>query len=492
MKTKARFGDWSLINEREGTTVVSGAKHWYDLTYAGEINHSIKAVQEEYVNPVQITVQKTITHNVLACIFHDDDDTKKEYLVKVPSHMIQPDVGIIQVDPDSHELKVDYNKIKANNNASCVQRLRDSLLNEFKKFEALTEPHSFVFKFGGGLRGNNINMMQLKEMQEDAMKMQFLTHPGRLYIHEYLHYNREIPAIISSYCCDNMQCIRDRYPSWFEVQITNPYSVQVSSTWLLVAEQLAQALAYILSRGLVHMNINPSNILVASSCSEQLTSPHFICKLSNFEHLQVNKPVDEINTLSFFSPPEWPAKQWYMRPSTLSIYQFAAVMASLLHIPLLSTWPLFSGRRFKNDMEHLRTHVDNRIQIWGKTLFPFIQDEVYSKGHYAKHNRIWHPVATILNRDYTLECQFQRSDLLSNFLTAIKTHRAEKERARELQRRRNLLVLEREWRPPEYLYPPFEDSMQDIIMMGEENDDISDRLDEMSQTVAMPPPSSIK
>jgi serine/threonine protein kinase len=402
--TAARLGKWKIENEKGE---IFRADHWADLKHM----EGGRVVQEEIgetLAPI-ITLEKELGAGsfgrVFACKIQMPDGSVEGHVVKVPGKLM--DAGVLYVDSETNELVVQNNNTEKE---QMKNQLAVEFQREFESFEKIYEPRSFWMKHKGGLRGENIDTDDFQSMQAEMRKLNM--EPGRKHIHEYLHFDGNIPAIVSSLCDDTLENIRSKNLEWFRVTAHHGV-VQPSHTWVRVATELANAVEYITKQGFVHTDIKPANVLVVVSGKGP---SGFTCKLSDFGEVMADQTTDSIKTgyTPFFTPQNWPVQPVArMEPVTLAVYGFAATAAALMDIPQTREWPLYVGQFFDQDLAYMRER-----HPFGNVLFPAINDRDFVTGEYAQRNKKWFYIAAILNLNYAMERCNRRTDLLSGFLDA--------------------------------------------------------------------------
>jgi serine/threonine protein kinase len=391
-KTSARLGKW-----RMGDALV---RDWAELNHDQEGEIHQEEIGEDLASI--ITLEKELGAGsfgrVFACDIQMPDGTVEKHVVKVPGALMKS--GALSVDPQTHQL------ISMPTNTAALVEIRTNFRREFESFENIYEPTSFVQEFAGGKRGYFKDAQALRRLKEERAILD--RHPGRQHIHEYLHFDAQIPAIVSSFCTDTLDGVREKHSDWFSVQCFMQQNImRTTPTWNRITKELANAVDYIHSRGYVHTDIKPANVLVVGN-----TRDTFSCKLSDFGEIMRNEPAREMTTgyTPFFTPPAWPQKaghRQFLEPATFADYGFAATAVALLHFKGLDRWPLYAKSHLEYDIALLRQ------QKLGQFVFPSLWTDVY-----AKKNPLWTHILSILSLDYSTVCYSRdpTANYLRNFI----------------------------------------------------------------------------
>jgi serine/threonine protein kinase len=476
-KTSARLGKWHIQDE-SGAKVGGSVRHWHDLRWDPAAGHR-RIVQEEIgeqLAPIITLAQELGAGSfgrVFACNIRMPNQAVERHVIKLPRKLFQ--AGVLSVDANTREL------ITGPDHQNLTPQLRADFQHEFENFVKIYEGQNYFENFGSGRRGQVESADHWEGLQREMARLNM--HEGRKHIHEYLHFDAAIPAIVSSFCFNTLENVRRENPGWFGVDIAdNGVTVRTTFTFMRVARELALAVDYIHSRGYVHTDIKPANILVVLESGDRATAANFTCKLSDFGEIMENKPTTVMTTgyTPFYTPPEWPERAPVLEPSTFAIYGVAATIAALLHFPryaqTITQWPLFIGTHFKDDMQRLRTYGVPGIERLGRLLFPAISDDLYRKGIYKRANAQWEPIAKILQLDYRLECGRKRNELLRNVISS--THTV----AKALTLKRLASVG-----PPETLFPNFS-ATAPAFDAPPQDDEVDTYARRISDSIAMPPP----
>jgi serine/threonine protein kinase len=245
-----------------------------------------------------------------------------------------------------------------------IHRARYDFVGEVQNFEQIYEPEYLHTTFGGGKRAVGAN---LRLMKEQLRRLQL--EPGRRFIHRIVHFDPDIPAILSERCDGTLAQLRETRPNLFR---STP---ELSPTWEKVAYELGSAIEYISSRNMVHVDIKPGNVLFVW---EQQQQP--MVKLGDFGIcVQKTGPVrydtanwDEIPLgTRRYAPKGWPdrvetddvkARGVTLDAERLSFAEYAITMVRMLYVPEAPEWP---NRKLhaEDEVDYARTHG------WGVRLF---------------------------------------------------------------------------------------------------------------------------
>ena len=284
--------------------------------------------------------------------------------------------------------------------AATEDAAKNNFETEMVWFEKIYEPHTFWTRFGGGMRGNGIQLPELLAMQ--AADMQLARHPGRQHIHRYVHFDLEIPAIFSEVCDGTLHDLREHHRDWFISQSPQ----QMAPAWLTVGMQLASGVGYMLQQNVAHCDIKPANILYqlrAAAFPNEPESARLVCKISDFGicHDTAAMRFVKPGGTTYYQPPSWPNGQG-MFMSSMTVFNVMCTMAELLageHVP---DWPYTMawqgrGSSMVADCNTLCRARNVDTKAFGDAFFPF---PLANAAEYDARNGAWGPVAFILNSNF--------------------------------------------------------------------------------------------
>ena len=225
-------------------------------------------------------------------------------------------------------------------NAKLFKAASLSLFLEVLNFQSIYETDFQLAKFRGAERVTDISDSDLLLMQDQLRKLKL--HPGRKHIHQILHFDKVIPAILSERCDGTLRTLRISKPALFEC------IPELSPTWKKVGHELASAIQYIESRDMVHVDIKPSNVFFVWAEGQP------IVKLGDFGLCRTKQgPVTYIKNSSnklplgdkTCIPKGWPKNKFdfdntiTLNAETLCHAEFAVTMFRILYVPQAPTWP---------------------------------------------------------------------------------------------------------------------------------------------------------
>ena len=251
-------------------------------------------------------------------------------------------------------------------NAMLIRRANAVFLNEVQNFERIYETDFQLAKFKGAKRATDISDSDLLLMQDQLHKLKL--HPGRKHIHQILHFDKDIPAILSERCNGTLHTLRTSRPGLFEC------IPDLSPTWKKVGHELASAIQYIESRGMVHIDIKPGNVFFVWDPANK-TQP--IVKLGDFGLCHIkrgavtyikaeyhNLPIGDRTCM----PKGWPKtnedfeNEITLNAETLCHAELAITMFRMLYVSEYPKWP--------NNTHNIEDQIDQASEFeWGKHLF---------------------------------------------------------------------------------------------------------------------------
>lgn len=334
----------------------------------------------------------------------------REYVIKIPKRLF--DQHILSVAPDMGYL-VELQGDNAESKAEDLRVLRD----EFKYFERIYEPKAFYDKYGIGKRGTDLTPSELADLQAEVTRLDAC---GRQYIHEYKHLDRSIPAIFSVQCENTLMGLRQKEPQLFAANGPD----QMSACWLEVGLHVARGIEYMKSRGVVHTDIKPDNVLYVGNPRVPET---FVCKISDFGLCWKDKAdkCDHILTTRYYQAPTWPTSG-HVQPIIMSLYNWAYTMTEMLAV---------NGHA--EFMPHLmkkktRTHMLQDIDSLAHTAKP-LYDAFFPRTvttDYDASNKAWSQVVLVLRSKTEREANdvTMYDVLMPNILSALSRETGKKRR----------------------------------------------------------------
>jgi serine/threonine protein kinase len=273
---------------------------------------------------------------VYRCVVHSKvGKLDSDLVIKLPLTLL--DAGVLAVPPTNSGFVIRHSALV--DTAELVRDATDDLLTEFKWFEQIYEPPSFFKRFGGGKRGEDITLAELRVIRSEMNEMR--AYVGRNHIHRILHFDESLPAILSERCDGTLKALRLSHPALF-----TPKDLAMTETWLRAGEHIASAMQYMRHMGVVHIDIKPDNVFYRRTSPSTIT-----CLVSDFGLCLADAPFTGSlgGTLHYF-PAAWPFSGGTVQPMSLSVYNFAATMVLLLRLPRrVADWPLWEGKK-QSDM----------------------------------------------------------------------------------------------------------------------------------------------
>jgi hypothetical protein len=268
-----------------------------------------------------------------------------------------------------------------------------ALTREFEWFESIYEPAAFFRRFHGGQRGHDIGADELRVMRAELASLE--RHPGRAHIHEFLHFDAGIPAILSEPCDGDLRGLREAHAELFAFD---------APAWRQVAVELASAMHYMRTMGAVHVDLKLDNVLYVGHSSA------FTCKITDFGHCFADALTTEgVGGAGYYCPMSWPhAPDAVVHPLALSVYNYAALLSELLYLREVR-WPVHDFC-FEAALSSLRR---SSREVAGE-FFPTYVDADYERAHPA-----WFRMALVLTLDYRTEACFPQFEHVEAFVSAL-------------------------------------------------------------------------
>jgi len=319
--TKARYGYWHWLDSAD-----EWVPHWSLLPARASV-----AEQADIANDSTITIldQHELGTGSYGIVFRCDVQTAQhtytEQVIKLPVRLWN--AAYIYVDSTTMRLKFNPPRL----DAAELEHARHNFSKEFDNFERIYETAGWRARFAMGERGHDLSALDLRALQTELRNTELVG--GRAFIHEYYHYDPEIPAIFSAKCDGTLKQLRKGFcRSWFCVQGPD---CEPSSVWMRCGLQIASALDYMRSRELAHTDIKLANIFYVGDGPETLT-----CKVSDFGLCTtVNDfSAKRLLTTPYYAPQPWPLNAIPCDPLVMTVHNFACAMAELLALPQ-TKWP---------------------------------------------------------------------------------------------------------------------------------------------------------
>ena len=233
------------------------------------------------------------------------------------------------------------------------------LRDDFSTYEKIMEPPSFFKRFKYGQLADNVTPAQHAAWMADEVNT-FPPHPGMAHIHHIVHFDESVPCIFSEQCNGTVGELRKKRPSLFEATPNMMGGFSMSDEWCKVGLQTAQALAFMMSKDVVHLDLKPNNVFYRC-----LGHNNYHYLVSDFGIALPDK-LDRQNfveTTHYYMPKAWPYKpkgRVARMPSTLMTYTFAMLMAACLKVPGVDNFPapidLDTFKTFGDEIKHIASN----------------------------------------------------------------------------------------------------------------------------------------
>jgi len=319
-----------------------------------------KADQEPLPDLIDtLKMGKSLGHGFFGAVFRCEMatyDGNKKLVIKLPQNLIDLD-GFKITDKLAINAvgKPHYLRMKL---LKSLRKAQNAFYEEVKNFEKIYETAYQIEHFGGARRAINAD---LQTMRSELQALDLTV--GRKYIHQILHFDPDIPAIISERCDGSLEQLRSQRPLMF---LCIP---ELSTIWEKIGFELGSAIDYIGSRDMVHVDIKPANVFYVWQNRQPVVKlgDFGLCHpkegpvfygAANWRNIPCGTPK--------YSPRDWPHVDKFEKygrtvdAEVLSHAQFAICMLHMLYSPEATDW--LSGS--------IEDAVDNASESeWGKTLF---------------------------------------------------------------------------------------------------------------------------
>ena len=254
----------------------------------------------------------------------------KNYVAKISKLYL--DYGAYEINQGLIRRTNAFFNVSAGEKAHAVANLR----TEMENFEKIYEPEDLHQRFAGGLRGENISMSELENLQDRDAELD--QHDGREYIHVYKYLDIGVPMLLTEACDGSLYNLRAQNKDWFMASGADALSI----TWHMLAEQLATGVDYIRMRGMVHCDLKLENILYKITEPQYPGQPlheRIKCQISDFgicrDHASfiTGRPPGT----RYYLPSKWPAAT-AMEAGLVMVFSLMAALAELLAVPVIA-WP---------------------------------------------------------------------------------------------------------------------------------------------------------
>ena len=194
----------------------------------------------------------------------------------------------------------------------------------------------------------DVNRRHYKALQADMKMLQSLK--GYKHMHKLLHMEviDKVPLIFSERCDDSLHRLLRQYAR------TNCYELRPTfinnmfyptSLWISIAQQLSDAMNYMLSVGYVNVDIKPANILYVVEGGSMVfkMSDYGMCEPKHTKESDDNM-VGYARGTPYFSPPK--DMQEELTSEQISIYQLACTLISIVDYNHPDIKPEFVGTTY--------------------------------------------------------------------------------------------------------------------------------------------------
>jgi len=327
---------------------------------------------------------------------------KTNLVLKLPRTMVESRCLIIH--PENNRLYEEYQHPRT---TAMYNEALENFKAEFRWFEKIWEPPEYIESLEIGGLGEDIEIDTMKKHQAKLIEMK--QHPGRPYIHEYLHFDRGIPAILTELCDGNLWNLRRNEPALFFYNDMNCDNVQ--SMTLQLGWQIANAIDYMRTMDVVNTDLKLENIFYKRSSHDEI-----ICKISDFgfcADIGVQQDVP-LGCTRFYRPATYPSMASRRNPMGLCVYEFAVLMCELLAFRDVPEWPPHVSNSFRAE-DTYQQEVDSwRNSQKGQILSNFMPSNVTFA--YEQKHPIWKHIARILLIDFRREAHKSHFNHIQTFI----------------------------------------------------------------------------
>ena len=310
-------------------------------------------------------------------------------VIKLPILLI--DAGLLTANRNTRRLvrRSLYTPQHRQQHALAVREFKQEFLN----YEKLMEPSSSLQRGGALVIG--ITNMQHAQMRHELARLE--QHPGHAHLHRILHFDAQIPAILSERCDGTLEELRASRPDLFEANYAfTTHKWTFSETWKQVGRELCDAVDYIKERGLVHIDTKVSNVFYSMNPAGQL-----LFQLGDYGLIDPDTPTTTFfETTRYYQPSDWIQQPGALyNPMTLCAYTIATVMVCCLKLPSI-TFPVCMDTADFHQFWNMDAEIQDfrDTNLWGEVLFPRMgliplrfEEEV---------GAAWSHVVLILEHDY--------------------------------------------------------------------------------------------
>ena len=296
----------------------------YGVTYTCIIKKRGMVIKFNPKHNVRIKrVHKADTESDQATKNEDDDKNKEDKATKTV-------FAFNQLDPET------------------LRDIYDEYREEFSNFERIMEPASFKKYTRDQERwvtwdgvSQEANRRQYDELKRDLELFQ--AHPGYEHMHKLLHFDTKdnISFILSERCDDSLENLMEKHCDESIHEFKPAADGSPSKLWLLLAEHLTYATLFMQERGLVNVDIKPSNILYVDRGGQKhfMISDYGMCSEADY----IPEPGDPyeltVRGNNYYDPHE--DVRELMTSELISLFQVAVTLAGTIDVSRIISETVF-------------------------------------------------------------------------------------------------------------------------------------------------------
>ena len=245
------------------------------------------------------------------------------FVIKISKRLVE--AGLVLANMNTRRILVRplYTAAQCQVHARAVRDLKE----EFTNYERIMDPLS------PHLQGASLTMGITRAEHNDMLQREaaMQQHPGHAHIHRIFHMDLQIPAILSERCDGTLDGLRAAASNLFEARFDNATQQwQFADLWKQVGREICDAVDYIRTRGLVHLDVKMQNILYIGNGNNT-----YGFKLGDYGLLEDDAVTTRpIRTTSYFEPTDWGNSLGspHYAPMTLCCYTVAALLVCCLKL----------------------------------------------------------------------------------------------------------------------------------------------------------------
>ena len=296
----------------------------YGVTYTCIIKKRGMVIKFNPEHEVRIKrVHKADTESDQATKNEDDDKNKEDKATKTV-------FAFNQLDPET------------------LRDIYDEYREEFSNFERIMEPASFKKYTRDQERwvtwdgvSPEANRRQYNELKRDLELFQ--AHPGYEHMHKLLHFDTKdnISFILSERCDDSLENLMEKHCDESIHEFKPAADGSPSKLWLLLAEHLTYATLFMQERGLVNVDIKPSNILYVDRGGQKhfMISDYGMCSESDYIPKSTDPYKLRLRGNNYYNPHE--DVRELMTSKLISVFQVAVTLAGTIDVSRINSETVF-------------------------------------------------------------------------------------------------------------------------------------------------------